>query len=385
MQRVGLLGLLGSAVALLLGTALQAFYGSVGDGPRDGSVQLLPWLTVVVIFAVALAVSPPIRLGLVAAGIVILLKLALPLLVTFLPGTVKFHPIWIDASYSPDQTWITSIAEGSAFPVWAGDALVWLGALAAVAFTIVTFIGLRDLLLRPPSRASFSIDLTVLLTIFTLVCLGSVSAIVYGGVFSSGLDIVTASNLLVRTLLLVWLVPLVLWLAFTLRQGGIVAVGSTGGLVAVFLVIPFTMNQIATSAFGGNHGALVLPDSAIATVRTSYDLVDRIGFLPAGGAIAVVMFIVALWWGLGTHAGGNPDRALGTTTSPVNNLSVVSFVLAWIPLTALPAVVLAHMSYDQIVDGDSAQRGLGLSRWAIVLGYISVVGAAALAYNFWLA
>ena len=41
------------------------------------------------------------------------------------------------------------------------------------------------------------------------------------------------------------------------------------------------------------------------------------------------------------------------------------------------------MAYDQIVDGDTDQRGLGLSRWAIVLGYLSLVGALLLGYNVW--
>lgn len=383
LQRVGLFGLLGTSIALLLGQVLHVYYGSQADGPRDGWMLTLPWLIVVVILAVAIAVGPRLRLALISAAIVILLKLALPFLVTYMPGKDKAHPIWLGGGF-PDGEWIDSIASATAFPVWAGDLLLWFGAWAVLAFTIVTFLGLRSLLLARASTASFSIDMTVLLVVFFFISISSVGSVIYGSLFGSFAELATSSSLFLQLLLLTWLLPVTLWLAFTGRQGGAVALGSTAGLVAVLLVIPALLNQLVDLLFDGSSGGLVFADGGISDVVPAYELIDRVGILPAAGVVAVVMFIIALWWGLGTHSGGNPVRALGTTQSPVNSLSVVAFVLAWIPLTAIPAVVLAHMSYDQVVDGDTAQRGIGLSRWAIVLGYLSLLGAFALSYNIWL-
>lgn len=383
LQRVGLFGLLGASIALLVGQVLHVYYGSQADGPRDGWMLTLPWLIVVAILAVAMMVGPRLRLGLMSAGIVILLKLALPFLVTYMPGKDNAHPIWLGDGF-PDGEWIDSIASASAFPVWAGDLLLWFGAWAVLAFTIVTFVGLRALLLARASTASFSIDMTVLLVVFFLVSISSVGSVVFGDFFGGFGDLATNSGLFLQMLLLIWLVPLTLWLAFTGRQGGAVALGSTAGLVAVLLVIPAALNQLVDQLFDGSSGGLVFVDGGITDAVPAYELIDRVGILPAAGVVAVVMFVIALWWGLGTHSGGNPSRALGTTQSPVNSLSVVAFVLAWIPLTAIPAVVFAHMSYDQIVDGATAQRGIGLSRWAIVLGYLSLLGAFALSYNIWL-
>lgn len=382
-QQVGLLGLLGASIALLLGQLLHVYYGSVSDGPRDGWVLLLPWAVAVALFTVALLVGPRLRLGLMAAGIVILLRLALPFLVTLLPGQQNTHAIW--TSRFPDPDWLDSIADGSAFAIRAGDLLLWFAALAALGFTVVTIVGLKDLLLNRASTASFSIDMTVLLVLFFLVTVSSFGSVVFGDYFSSVGDLATSSSLWLQVLLLVWLVPLTLWLALTGRQGGVIALGSASGLVAALLVIPATMNLLVDVVFGGSSGRLVFSDGGIGSELSSYELLDRVGILPAAAVVAVIMLIIALWWSLGTHSGGNPARALGTTASPVNSLSVVAFVLAWFPFTAIPAVVLGHMAYDQVVDGDAAQRGIGLSRWAIVLGYLSAVAAVALSYNIWFA
>ena len=61
LQRVGLFGLLGTAIALLVGQVLHVYYGAQADGPRDGWMLTLPWLIVVAILAVAIAVGPRLR------------------------------------------------------------------------------------------------------------------------------------------------------------------------------------------------------------------------------------------------------------------------------------------------------------------------------------
>lgn len=383
LQLVGMLGLLGASIALLLGQVLHVYYGSVSDGPRDGWVQLLPWAVAVALFVTALFVGARLRLGLMAAGVVVLLRLAVPLLVTLLPGQDNTHAIW--TTKFPDPEWVASIADGSAFAIRAGDLLMWFAALATLGFTVVTVLGLRDLLLARASTASFSLDMTVLIVVFFLVTVSSFGSVVFGNYFTSLGDLATASSLWLQVLLLIWLIPLTLWLALTSRQGGAIALGSASGLVAAMLVIPVAMNLLVDVVFDGSSGRIVFSSGEIGSDVSSYELLDRVGILPAAAGIAVVMLIICLWWGLSTHTGERPSRPRATTASPVNSLSVVAFILAWFPFTAIPAVVLGHMAYDHVVDGPTAQRGIGLSRWAIVLGYVSAVAAVALSYNIWLA
>ena len=60
----------------------------------------------------------------------------------------------------------------------------------------------------------------------------------------------------------------------------------------------------------------------------AYGVLDIWGPMPWAGLVAAVMLVIVVWWAVGTHAGGNPTRALAKTQSPVNSLSVVAFVLA---------------------------------------------------------
>ena len=171
-------------------------------------------------------------------------------------------------------------------------------------------------------------------------------------------------------------------LGVSLVIGGIAA-GLFMALLVALLVIPNVMSSLE-SWLDGPSAQLIDSDGTRTDVSGgAYGVLDIWGPMPWAGLVAAVMLVIVVWWAVGTHAGGNPTRALAKTQSPVNSLSVVAFVLAWIPLTAIPGVVLGHMAYDQIVDGDTDQRGLGLSRWAIVLGYLSLVGALLLGYNVW--
>jgi len=88
--------------------------------------------------------------------------------------------------------------------------------------------------------------------------------------------------------------------------------------------------------------------------------------------IAVALLVVTLAWVSSPPRIVHPDRPTATTASPVNGTAVVAFVLAWLPPTAVPAIVLGHIAYDNVHSTLGAQRGAGLARTAILIGYASL-------------
>jgi hypothetical protein len=105
--------------------------------------------------------------------------------------------------------------------------------------------------------------------------------------------------------------------------------------------------------------------------------------MTAPSIVSLGILLIALWWSYGNFSKADPAKSLATTSSSINSLSVVAFLLAWIPLTAIPANVIGHMAYDQVVDGKEPQRGIGLSRWAIILSYISLTAGAIAIFSIW--
>jgi hypothetical protein len=381
-ERVGIWGLGFTALLICGATVMQVYSGSLAEGPRDGWVQLIPWVITLVALALALFSGSRLRFALTAGAVVILLRLALPMLVEYLPGTERKHVVWLGGG-PVDPKFLDSVASGSGLTA-ASDGLLWVASILVVVFVAVYVWGARALLFRRAATASFSIDLTVLLVVFYAVVVLSLSERFTGSFAPQSVpELVSESGLWLRLQLMCWLIPLVLWLAFTLRQGGAIALGSAVGLVLALLVIPNVMSSLESWLDGPSAQLIDSGGTRTDVSGGAYGVLDIWGPMPWAGLVAAVMLVIVVWWAVGTHAGGNPTRALAKTQSPVNSLSVVAFVLAWIPLTAIPGVVLGHMAYDQIVDGDTDQRGLGLSRWAIVLGYLSLVGALLLGYNVW--
>ena len=373
----GLIGLLTASLLILIGQSLHVVAGSVNSGPRDGFVQLIPWVLTTVLLAVGLGFGKKFRLGLVSTATVILLHLAMPYLLRLQPGLDYYsHTVWIDTTY-PDTEWINGIADKSNTLISVGDWLIYLGTFAVIFSVASVFFGLKSVILSRPPKASFSIDMMLLVVIF----FGSV---VWSINNAFEIDYLQASNFSLGIWELLWLLPLMIWLAFTCRQGGVIAIGSATGLVTTFLVIPFLMNLIVSVFLGGSSATTVFADGELSSYNSdAYNVLNPFGSMTAVSIVSVGILLIALWWSYGNFSKADPAKSLATTSSSINSLSVVAFLLAWIPLTAIPANVIGHMAYDQVVDGKEPQRGIGLSRWAIILSYISLTAGAIAIFSIW--
>jgi hypothetical protein len=383
---LSLIGLLVASVILLAGQILHIVAGSMGGGPYDGWIQIIPWLIPVVILTSALIARAKMQLGLASAGVVLLLHNALPNLYLWLPGASNWsHLVWIDSSGDTDIVWLRAIAEETLVAVWVGDLLLWFGALAVLVATVFLALSLRGLLLAPAQKASFTIDMTFLTTLLFVAVLTSATNRIFGSFFTSelfGSDLFTT-----QVWFMVWAIPLIIWVALAMRQGGITAIGSASGLVATFLVIPNLMNFLSDLFPEGSSANYVyLYDGSQTEVNPAgqaYDAFNPFGFNASAAGVSALILLVALWWSLGSFADAKTTKSLATTSSPVNSLSVLAFSLSWLPLTSIPANILGHMSYDQVISGDEPQRGIGLARWAIVISYVSLVAGAFFINNTW--
>jgi Na+/melibiose symporter-like transporter len=144
------------------------------------------------------------------------------------------------------------------------------------------------------------------------------------------------------------------------------------------------MNFIVSTFFGQSSATLVFSDGDISSYNLDpYNILNPLGSMSAVSIVSLGILFIALWWSYGNFSNADPSKTLATTSSSINSLSVVAFVLSWIPLTAIPANVLGHMAYDQVVDGKEPQRGIGLSRWAIILSYVSLIAGAVAIFNIW--
>jgi len=121
-----------------------------------------------------------------------------------------------------------------------------------------------------------------------------------------------------------------------------------------------------------------------AGVLSGYGSFDVIGTSPLVIIPSAVLLLVTLWWAVSHHASVERAQVTAPAGSPVSGLAVSAFVLAWIPLTCLPAIVLGHMAYDQVATSEVPQRGIGLARWSIVLAYLTLGGTAFFVINTWI-
>lgn len=331
-----------SFAVVALGASLRLGM-AVSDGRSwDLAVVLVPWVGLTAGAVWAIFAQVPVRLFLAAALVVASAFLAGPrLLFLALP--------WLDTSLG-----------GVRFDVYGISSLVEIvGLLALIVGAAWLLITMLPYLLSLPPRTSFGIDTTILITAFAVLVLmtpgpASILEIVNGNAFPAFLT-------------MVWAVPVVLALAVLTRQGGAIAIGAAVGLLVALWVFDWVMQ--ALEALLGGIG--LVTDTFLQQDVSAYAVIP-----------ALLLILVTVWWSLNRNAGGNAAQPISSSSSPINATAVLAFCLSWIPLTAIPAAVLGHMAFDQIVDGETAQRGIGLARWSIIVAYVSILGAAVLAANW---
>lgn len=374
--------LLGAASLVLIGGQyLRLASATVGPNYRAGLALLLPWLVLLIVAVLVALTSGALRLALVAGGGAIAMAFAAPFVVDRLQGFGPVEVVWVARGESPLDL-VRSIANGDVIQLMIARWLMLAGMLILLAFAVAVLWQLRDLLLGPAARAGFGIDTTVLLVAFTIAALATGS----GGAERAGLSSITGlldDQWALNVRLLAWLLPLVIWMALNCRQGGALGLGAATGLVVAMLVMPAAIDVIGKNLGDGSGSyAVAVGDSPLELAP--YEALDWTGAKPVLGVIALVLLLVALWWAVGVQSSRTQRPIAADTGSPTNWLAVLAFCLAWIPLTAIPAIVLGHMAFDQVSESSTSQRGLGLARWAIILGYLTVFGSAWFSYNTWL-
>ena len=352
--------------------------------PLDHLVQLLPSALLVVVLVVALFAGSRLRLALTAFAVAVTVRFAGPVLVDSIPSVGIPDVVW--TGEDPDgYVWVNEIFAGTNETVRLGGFAV-LAATALIIFCVIWLgLVLRPALAAPALRSSFGIDSTLLILVFAVG--GALSwTSSYGADFnpSEPFAVFSSGDLWVLTRTIVWVLPLVLWLAFTCRRGGALAVGGTAGAFTAVALIPWAMDRLA-EVLGGPRSVLAFEGSIDqAGVVSGYEAFDVLGTSPLVIIPSSALLLVTLWWALSHHASVECARVTAPAGSPVSGLAVSAFVLAWIPLTCLPAIVLGHMAYDQVSTSEVQQRGIGLARWSIVLAYLTLGGTAFFVMNTWI-
>jgi hypothetical protein len=337
----------GAALLIALFTFVRVLASWQGDTEWAWMAILLPWLAIAIAAFVAMSVKPTLQLALTAGATTLAAYLGLQ--------SFTWH-------IAPGDRWGLVLRgtrrDADTFFLGLTSFLEVLALIALMAATVWVIVAMKALLLGPASRASFGIDTTLLITAFTVLALANPGN-------EGGLGDLFGFAFFNQVLALSWVVPSVIVLALFVRQGGALAVGATIGLLAGTVIIPWITERIGDLANDRSDMFFIMQS------RPEYFVSIPLAFL----------LVVTIWWALSRNVGGNPDLVTASSSSRINSTSIVAFSLAWLPLTSVPAVVLGHMAYDQIVDGDTPQRGLGLARWSIVFAYLSLFGGGFFVFN----
>lgn len=372
-----------SAAVLVIATWLRNRPAVSREAPLDHLVQLIPGLLLVVVLVVALFAGSRLRLALTAFAVAIAVRFAGPLLVDSIPSVGIPDVVWT-AEQEDGYVWVNAIFDGTNEIVRIGSIAVLVATGLIVLSAIWVALVLRPVLLAPALRSSFGIDTTLLIGALAIAGLLSWTS-PYGVVLDPAdpLSAFESGDIWVLTRTLVWVLPLVLWLAFASRRGGALALGATAGVFTAVAVIPWGMDRIAELLGGPRSVYAFAGSSEDFGILSGYRAFDPLGTSASLVILSGALLLVTFWWAMSHHASVERARVTAPAGSPVSGLAVLSFVLAWIPLTCLPAIVLGHMAYDQVTTSDIPQRGIGLARWSIVLAYFTLAGTAYFALTTW--
>jgi len=171
-------------------------------------------------------------------------------------------------------------------------------------------------------------------------------------------------------LLLSWSVPLTLVLAFTLRSSGQGSIWAVVGLAIAFVIEPVFRVLLLTvlNSFGWADGIdeWILPTALSMSRGASPTLASAWLIIP----VTFLCVVVLLWNTQPSPSSRAPIER--SASAPIDAWAGTAFVLSFVPLVSLPAIVLGHVSYDRIVADGERQRGRVLAAAAIFLGILNV-------------
>ena len=96
--------------------------------------------------------------------------------------------------------------------------------------------------------------------------------------------------------------------------------------------------------------------------------------------LLIALIIVVLLWN-SVRPATRTSATDGTLESPLDPWSAGAFVLAFVPLLSIPAVVLGHLSYEQTMGTSAMARSRLLAGAAIVIGMVNVIAIIALYFG----
>jgi len=361
-----LIAIAGSSLVVLVALLLRVVMLQQYSGSWWPLISILPWLVISTTAAWAIRSSSTLKLGL-AAFVCVVPAIALgPNLIFHLsPFSGRSLP-WGNSYFTfflQDLVFGTEY-DPENFLGTVSNALEILGLLFLIASLVWLLVSISPYLLSKAPRTSFGIDTSLLIFAFAIISLFFQSV-------PWGLSDAFGPDAFLALITLSWALPMIILLALFVRHGGAMAIGAAVGVLVAGWV--FNLFEAIVQRINGDGESTQITDNAV----FKFESMPRYGIIPI-----LLLVVVTIWWAMTRGAGGNPSLNVSTSASPINGTSIVAFCLAWIPLTAIPALILGHMAFDQIADGDHPQRGIGLARWSIFISYISILAGIVVAFNW---
>lgn len=329
-----------SAGAGLLGSLLMntAEYGLSSLG--SGMLRALSWLAVLILAIVAARLSLVKGTPLAFAAAVIAAVTAGPAMVAAIRNfTGTLNGDWIPLGDFDDPS-----AEYARTIALVGLGLVILAGLATLLLLIALLLRLGAI---PPAdipRTPFRLEVIGSIVVFALAAMVQVRFTTELAGDDEFIGWIT------------WFIPVVLLLALTLRRPGATSLWTVGGLIFIFIVDPvvrsvFSLDGVGNGVYG--LGLLAVP--------------------------VLLLSVIVLWW----NATPPPVRRRADgldIEAPLEPWAGAALVLSFIPILAIPAVVLGHMAYERVESG-SQYRGRLVAAAAILISFINVAVVVLLAVS----
>lgn len=174
--------------------------------------------------------------------------------------------------------------------------------------------------------------------------------------------------------MLLWVVPLSLVLGLGLRAAGTISLWMVVALLSVFIGEPLvrTLGASMSELIAGENDPFAgFSVPQIMSLSTGWTGVSYSPWLSI--PILSLVLVIILW---NTRNASLSDSSAGPTLqAPIETWSVVAVIASFIPLLAIPAVLVGHMAYEGIVARNEVQRGRLLAATAVVVGMSTLTAA----------
>ena len=361
---VGTLAVVAGFVAIT-GTVMVSI-GYFGTGSvRSVWLELLPWIVIILFGFLARFLRGQRATGAAIGLAVIGVLVAGPSIIGNLARLrwLNDADLWPVAAGTP-----TDISPTTA--EWLLAVGLLLIVIASIMVAISSWIPVSRSALIPGiriPRSPYRIEVLALLFVFVIVAVATAS--------DAWSSFGTYSTFTKTALLLSWLIPLTLVLGFTLRSSGMGSLWAVAALGIAVIAEP-AARSLALSVWSGlgwtNAEDWWYQEQAWAMGRgLAPGLASATLILPV-----IVLIAVVILWNAQPAAIDGPYVRTTPASAPLDPWAGVAFVLAFIPLIALPALILGHISYERIAASDRPVRGRVLAATAITIGIVSVTALA---------